>query len=445
MFILLIQITIMAILVIYGLKLAGAIGVGVLSLLGLAVMVFVFQIPLGSAPVIAVMIILSIGVAGGFLEASGGLNYLVYYAGRIIAKKPAAITFIAPLIVFIFVFGIGTSNIALSLEAIIARTALKAGIRPERPLVASATTANMALLCSPAASSALVAFSFLQSFGYTFADYLMIVIPSTLISVVALSAFMCYWGKPLAHDPIYQVRLATGVIEIQDPLDHIKPKFTRQQKGSVAIFLGCVMCILFFGLNASALHAVTRPNILKGAPEYMNATHVVQIFMFLAAALILILTKHSAANLYRSKIFTAAMGAALAVLGPGWLGATIFQSPENAEILSYHMRYLLETSPWILIIVSAIIATFVMSQTAIVTIIYPIALGLGVPAGFMVAIIQIVNTNYFIPAQPVQLFAEEVDLSGTTQKYRFWLPGIFSAAIAILAGLGLWHWVLHGK
>lgn len=73
------------------------------------------------SPVTAVLIILSIGIAGGTLQATGGIDYLVYIASRVIERFPKSIIFIAPMIVFLFVFGIGTANIALSLEPIIAK------------------------------------------------------------------------------------------------------------------------------------------------------------------------------------------------------------------------------------------------------------------------------------------------------------------------------------
>ena len=73
-------------------------------------------------PVTAVLIILSIGIAGGTLQATGGIDYLVFLASKIIERFPKSIIFIAPMIVFLFVFGVGTANIALSLEPIIAKT-----------------------------------------------------------------------------------------------------------------------------------------------------------------------------------------------------------------------------------------------------------------------------------------------------------------------------------
>ena len=84
-------------------------------------MIFGFQLPPGSRPVTAVLIILSIGI-GGTLQATGGIDYLVFLASKIIERFPKSIIFIAPMIVFLFVFGVGTANIALSLEPIIAKT-----------------------------------------------------------------------------------------------------------------------------------------------------------------------------------------------------------------------------------------------------------------------------------------------------------------------------------
>ena len=59
---------------------------------------------------------------GGTLQATGGIDYLVFLASKIIERFPKSIIFIAPMIVFLFVFGVGTANIALSLEPIIAKT-----------------------------------------------------------------------------------------------------------------------------------------------------------------------------------------------------------------------------------------------------------------------------------------------------------------------------------
>ena len=115
-----IEIIIMILAILLGLRTAGALGCGIFAIVA-QLMIFIFRLPPGSAPVTAVLIILSIGIAGGTLQATGGIDYLVYIASRVIERFPKSIIFIAPMIVFLFVFGIGTANIALSLEPIIAK------------------------------------------------------------------------------------------------------------------------------------------------------------------------------------------------------------------------------------------------------------------------------------------------------------------------------------
>ena len=132
-------------------------------------------------PVTAVLIILSIGIGGGTLQATGGIDYLVFLASKIIERFPKSIIFIAPMIVFLFVFGVGTANIALSLEPIIAKTVVRANIQPKRPLTASVLTANLALLCSPAASATTYIISVMVGYHISMGQYLSIVLPTRLL------------------------------------------------------------------------------------------------------------------------------------------------------------------------------------------------------------------------------------------------------------------------
>ena len=180
MLLFIIEIIIMILAILLGLRTAGALGCGIFAIVAQLIMIFGFQLPPGSAPVTAVLIILS-GIAGGTLQATGGIDYLVYIASRVIERFPKSIIFIAPVIVFVFVFGIGTANIALSLEPIIAKTAQKARIQPKRALTASVLTANLALLCSPAASAAAYIISVLAGYEISMGKYLSIVLPTALI------------------------------------------------------------------------------------------------------------------------------------------------------------------------------------------------------------------------------------------------------------------------
>jgi anaerobic C4-dicarboxylate transporter DcuA len=56
--------------------------------------------------------------------------------------------------------------------------------------------------------------------------------------------------------------------------------------------------------------------------------------------------------------------------------------------------------------------------------------------------VQSVNVNFFIPAQPTLLFAEEIDQTGTTKKLRFWPGGVVATVVSILTGVAMWRLVL---
>lgn len=73
-----VEIIIMILAIILGLCTAGALGCGIFAIVAQLIMIFGFQLPPGSAPVTAVLIILSIGIAGGTLQATGGIDYLVF-------------------------------------------------------------------------------------------------------------------------------------------------------------------------------------------------------------------------------------------------------------------------------------------------------------------------------------------------------------------------------
>ena len=125
MLLFIIEIIIMILAILLGLRTAGALGCGIFAIVAQLIMIFGFQLPPGSAPVTAVLIILSIGIAGGTLQATGGIDYLVYIASRVIERFPKINYIYSANDCLCLCFGIGTANIALSLEPIIAKTAQK--------------------------------------------------------------------------------------------------------------------------------------------------------------------------------------------------------------------------------------------------------------------------------------------------------------------------------
>ncbi len=78
---------------------------------GVAVLVFVFGEDVGSPPVDALLIVLSVVLASSMMQAAGGIDWMVTIAAKLIESRPKQITLIAPLVSFLFSVGAGTSNI----------------------------------------------------------------------------------------------------------------------------------------------------------------------------------------------------------------------------------------------------------------------------------------------------------------------------------------------
>lgn len=429
MFLFITEIIIMILAILMGLRLAGALGCGIFAIVAQLIMIFIFGLPPGSAPVTAVLIILSIGIAGGTLQATGGIDYLVYLASKVIERYPKSIIFIAPMIVFIFVFGIGTTNIALSLEPIIAKTATRAGIQPKRPLTASVLTANLALLCSPAASATAYIIATLAVTGVTMGKYLSIVMPTAIISMLALSVYCTVVGRRRKMNPS---QFATDIMEDIEA-QPLQTKFSPHVKLGVLVFLLGVGLILMFGIFSDLVPTFK----VNGETVKLETTEIVQLFMYMSAAINLALVKLNTRDILDSHITQSAIGALFAVLGPGWLGATIFTAPGNKKIMTEQIGGVIQQVPWLVIILVSLVTIVVISQSATASIMLPILMSMGVPPMYFIAMAQTLNVNFVIPAQPTLLFAVDLDETKQTKPTSFILPGFFAITVSVIVGFSI--------
>jgi anaerobic C4-dicarboxylate transporter len=80
----------------------GGIGLGLWGVVGTAVLVFGFRLPPGSPPIDAFFIIIAVITASSAMQAAGGIDYLVSIASKIIQRNPKRLTYVAPLVAFVF-------------------------------------------------------------------------------------------------------------------------------------------------------------------------------------------------------------------------------------------------------------------------------------------------------------------------------------------------------
>lgn len=237
----------------------GGIGLGAVAAMGMAVLVFVLRLPAGALPVDVIFIIAAVVTAAAALEAAGGLDLLVKLAEKILRARPSSITFMAPLVAWVFTFLAGTGHVAYALLPVIAEVARQAGVRPERPLSISVIASQQAITASPisAATAGMIALLAVNDTGLGLTQILLICVPATLGGVV-LGAISVYWkGANLADDPLYQQRLAQGLVRPINELPSSEADRTPSVRcafaaRSVAIFLLAAVGVVALGLIDSA-------------------------------------------------------------------------------------------------------------------------------------------------------------------------------------------------
>ena len=136
----------------------GSLALGAIAGLGLAILVFDHGLKPGTPPTDVIYIIVAAVTCAGVLQASGGMDWLVQIAEKLLRKHPQQITFLAPLCTFFLTVLCGTGHVMYTLMPIVTDVAIKKGIRPERPCAIASVASMIAIICSPI-SAAVVAFS----------------------------------------------------------------------------------------------------------------------------------------------------------------------------------------------------------------------------------------------------------------------------------------------
>ena len=233
------QLAVLLICIFIGSRMSG-IGLGVMGMIGLLILLFVFGMQPADPPLEVMLIILSVVTAAAALQAAGGMDYLVGLAARILRKHPGQITILGPLVTYFFTLFAGTAHISYSILPIIAEVATKARVRPERALSMSVTAAHMGITASPVSAASAALLTVLVADGIKLADILLVCIPSTLIGVIVGILFVLKRGKELDEDPEFLEKM-------KDPA--FAKSIEGESKGSeIVLKPGAIKSVLIFGL-----------------------------------------------------------------------------------------------------------------------------------------------------------------------------------------------------
>jgi anaerobic C4-dicarboxylate transporter DcuA len=419
---------------------AGGVGLGLWGAVGLLVLGLGFGIPPGTLPGEVIIIVLTVIMAASAMEVAGGVDFLVRVAERIIRKNPKQITIVAPLVTYGFTFASGTGHIVYPLLPVIYEVAHENGIRPERPMAIATIASQQAITASPVSAATAVMIGLLATHGFGLTQILLICVPSTLIAVLVAAFVQLRVGAELKDDPEYQRRLQAGEI---DPPSRCGAEsaacapLKRGAKASAFIFFGTVALIVVAGI----VPALRTLPAAAGAPVVISMPVAIAIAMLAAAALILVVTGASPAEVTKSKTCQSGITAIIGILGLAWLGDTFIAA--NEAVIIGSLSDMARAAPWSFAIGLFLASMLLYSQAAAARALMPLGLSLGIPPAALIGMFPAVNGYFFVPNYGTLIAAMQFDRSGTTRigkyllNHSFMLPGLVTTASGVGLGLGI--------
>ncbi|MEI2396028.1 anaerobic C4-dicarboxylate transporter [Paenibacillus phytohabitans] len=431
------ELLIIFLLIFFGAR-VGDVFMGLLGGVGVAIFVFLFRVQPASPPVDVMLIILAVVLAASALQSSGGLNFLVRVAEKMLHKSPKNVTIIAPVISWLFTFLSGTGHVVYSLLPIINKLAIDSGIRPERPISNSIIASQQAITCSPVSAATAAMLGLMAPFGVELGTILIIAIPSTLLGVITSAILTLRKGKELADDPEYLRRLAEGLMD-EGLTDQAAPEEKKNSNGvpkgakaAVLLFLLGVVSIVVLGLFPEL-----RPSwTVDGTTTVLSMAHTIEIVMLVCASLIIIFCRPAIETILNGSIFRAGALAMVCAFGLAWMSSTFIGG--QTEFIQEHVATIVNNQPWMLAVIMFIVAALTTSQGATTLIMIPIAIALDLPTYIIVGAWMAVNANFFLPVSAQCLAAISFDTAGTTKigkyvlNHSFMVPGMINIVISVV-------------
>ena len=441
----------------------GSLALGAISGIGLALLVFGFGLKPGTPPTDVIYIIIAAVTCAGIMQASGGMDWLIQIAERMLRKHPDRITFLAPLCTFFLTVLVGTGHVVYTLMPIICDIALKKGIRPERPCGVASIASQVGITCSPIAAAvvAFVSISNANGFDITIPRVLMISIPACVCGLMAAAAASYRRGLDLDKDPQFQAKL-------KDPAQYnyiygsnattLDKEIPKESKRAVFIFLAALGVIVLFAALPQLLPTYTTVKVVKGAGDVMiiggtkvsadalakigivasgltetgsialKMNLVIQIVMISAAALMIILCKAAPKKAVAGPVWQSGMVAVVAIYGIAWLADTYFSN--YMDEMQNMLAEVVKAYPWSIAFVFFMVSVLINSQGAVVVAMLPLAYNLGIPGPVLLGVLPAVYGYFFIPNYPSDIATVNFDRSGTTVigkyllNHSFMMPGL---------------------
>ncbi len=443
-----IQLVILLAAILTGSRMKG-IGLGVMGMMGLLLFIFVFHMRPTEPPLDVMLIIMAIVTTAAALQAAGGLDYLVGIAEKIIRKHPSQIIFIGPMVVYVLALFAGTSHIVYSVLPIISEVSAKRRIRPERPLSISVIASHIALTGSPM-SAATAAFASILAYPTAAVDIMKICLPSCIIGVLAGAVSVLKMGKDLNKDPefIEKMKDPEFAASIDSNITAQKKDINPRAKIAVIIFGCSILIVVLAGAFPSLLPFVGTgtANISVTATGRPTMGTVIEVVTLTGAALIMLVTKTTPADVVKASLFNSMGSAVVSVFGVVWMSSTFIN--HNQALIRDTFGNIASVYPSTFAIAIFIMGAFMFSQAATTRIMMPLGITLGIVHPSLIAMFPAVNSDFVLPGYPTLLAAISFDRTGTTKigryvvNHSFIRPGLVAITVAITVGFLLAKFLL---
>jgi len=436
----------------------GSLALGAISGIGLALLVLCFGMKPGVPPTDVIYIIIAAVTCAGMMQASGGMDWLIQLAEKMLRKHPNHITFLAPLSTFFLTVLVGTGHVVYTLMPIICDIALKKGIRPERPCGVASIASQVGITCSPiaAAVASFVVISNANGFDVNNLQVIGITIPACLCGLAAAAALSYRRGLDLDKDPQFQARLQdpkTKEFMYGSSATLLDKEISKEAKRAVYIFVGALALIVMYsvfqivGLDLRPEFPTGKLNddgspILK--PIGMNI--IIQIVMITAAAFMIIFCKAAPKRAVGGAVWQSGMVAVVAIYGIAWLADTYFSN--YLPMMQEGLKGIVSEYPWAIAFAFFAVSILINSQGAVVVSMLPLAYSLGIPGPVLLGVLPSVYGYFFIPNYPSDIATVNFDRSGTTVigkyllNHSFMMPGMVSVVVSTLVGM-LLTWMFY--
>ncbi|MBZ7948427.1 anaerobic C4-dicarboxylate transporter [Campylobacter sp. LH-2024] len=487
-----IQIIVILICLFYGAK-KGGIALGLLGGIGILMLVFVFHVQPGKPAIDVMLTILAVVVASATLQASGGLDVMLQIAEKILRKNPKFLTILAPFVTCFLTMLCGTGHVVYTIMPIIYDIAIKNGIRPERPMAAASISSQMGIIASPVSVAVVSLTALLLNTSHKLVGFdgyinlLQITIPSTFIGVLCVGIFSWFRGKDLDKDEIFKEKLkdlefkkyvygesktllgvklaksnwvamwifiiAIFLVAAIGIFDNLKPNWGQKMmyqahinntiewtlSGKDKAIIDLKQLTSNIKDQSNVVTAIAQKDKL-GNPSYnyISMVSIIQMFMLLAGALIIIFTKTDVKKISSNEIFKSGMVALVAVFGISWMADTMFGV--HTPMMKALFGNIVKEHPWTYALMLLLISKFVNSQAAAISAFVPLSLSIGVEPGVIIAFAAACYGYYILPTYPSDLATIQFDRSGTTHigkfviNHSFILPGLIGVITSCIAG-----------